>query len=126
VLDRGGEVDRTEGCWCLINLGRGGAGRGRMEWRVKSPPCSILTLESPDPTPFCSSPATAAATATATASSSTTTTKKPATDGGEESLKKRPTRQTFKQFVELARPEAPAFLTALVAVAVVRRCMLVD
>jgi hypothetical protein len=34
--------------------------------------------------------------------------------------KKRPTRQTFRQFLELARPEAPAFLTALLAVAVVR------
>lgn len=36
------------------------------------------------------------------------------------SSKKRPTMQTFRQFVELARPEAPAFLTALGAVAVVR------
>jgi hypothetical protein len=32
----------------------------------------------------------------------------------------RPTRETFRQFLELARPEAPAFGAALGAVAVVR------
>ena len=60
----------------------------------------------------------------ATATSTTDTAAKPKPNANpkpdpDEPPKKRPTRQTFAQFVELARPEAPAFLTALLAVAVV-------
>lgn len=55
-----------------------------------------------------------------TAASASTTQAKAKANNDDEPPKKRPTRQTFQQFVELARPEAPAFLTALLAVAVVR------
>ena len=58
----------------------------------------------------------------ATATTATATAATPQRDPDDDQPTKRPTRQTFAQFVELARPETPAFLTALLAVAVVGWC----